>query len=96
MPDHIHILIRRHRDKAEEMIQHLQQAGKTTLLNAGKRRPDHPVWTGGEGWKTFLNSRADFEREIDYIRQNPLKIGRPEQCWPFVKPYDGWLPGYRG
>jgi len=27
------------------------------------------------------------------IRQNPIKAGRPEQHWPFVKTYDGWLPG---
>ena len=95
MPDHVHMLIRRHRDKAEQMIENFQVRGRAALIDAGKRKPTHPLWTGGEGWKTFLNTRRDFEREIEYIRQNPLKIGRSEQHWNFIKPYDGWLPAYR-
>jgi hypothetical protein len=31
-------------------------------------------------------------RIVRYIRANPVKAGRPEQNWAFVKPYDGWLP----
>jgi REP element-mobilizing transposase RayT len=91
MPDHVHVLIRRHRDKAEDMIAVLQRASKERLIEAGERRADHPVW-GGPGWKGFLNTRADIERVIKYIRDNPLKAGLPEQIWPFVKAYDGWLP----
>jgi REP element-mobilizing transposase RayT len=96
MPDHVHLLIRRHRDKAEQMIEHFQAATRATLIDAGKRSPTHPVWTAGPGWKTFINTRSDFEREIEYIRQNPVKIGRPEQTWEFVQPYKGWMPAYRG
>lgn len=96
MPDHVHMLIRRHRDKAEQMIKHFQEKGRSALIAAGKRGPSHPVWTGGEGWKGFLNTRRDFEREIEYIRQNPVPIGGPEQHWAFVTRYDGWMPGYRG
>ena len=57
MPDHVHMLIRRHRDKAEEMIEYFQGVGRAALIEADKRRPMHPVWTGGEGWKTFLNAQ---------------------------------------
>ena len=96
MPDHVHMLIRRHRDKAEMMIEHLQQASRTALYESGKRNPPHPVWSDGPGWKGFLNTRQDFEREIEYIRENPIKIGWPEQRWEFVQPYKGWMPGYRG
>src|SRR5207253_1635434 len=94
MPDHVHLLIRRHRDKAELMIERFQERTRTALIEAGLRTPTHPVWTKGPGWKGFLNTRRDFERDIEYIRLNPVKIGRPEQIWDFVKPYDGWLPGY--
>jgi hypothetical protein len=52
--------------------------------------------TRGEGWKTFLNTRDDFQREIKYVGQNPRGIGCAEQRWDFVQPYDGWLPGFRG
>ena len=53
---------------------------------------DHPVW-GGPGWKVFLETREDLVRTVDYIDMNPRKAGLPSQVWPFVKKYDGWLPG---
>ena len=92
MPDHIHLLIRRHRDRAEDMIQHFQEWTRSALIDSGKRAPTHPVWTKGPGWKGFLNTTRDIERTIKYIRQNPEKIGRVEQNWDFVTAYDGWLP----
>ena len=91
MPDHVHLMIRRHCDRAEDMIERFQETTRTALIEAGKRGPTHPVWTKG-GWKGFLNTRGDFERDIKYILQNPDKIGRPEQEWIFVTAYDGWLP----
>ena len=92
MPDHVHMLIRRQCDRAEEMIAAFQETGRTDLIDAGKRSPTQPVWTAGPGWKTFINSRRQFEAEIGYIRQNPKKIGKPEQAWDFVTEYDGWMP----
>jgi REP element-mobilizing transposase RayT len=94
MPDHIHALIRKHRDHAEDMIENLQAASREDLIRHDRRAPTHPVW-GGPGWKVFLHTQSDFVRVIDYIRKNPEKIGRPQQHWDFVKPYDGWLPGSR-
>jgi REP element-mobilizing transposase RayT len=95
MPEHVHLLIRRHRDKAEQMIEDLQEASRQQLIRAGRRAPTHPVW-GGPGWKVFLSTRGDFERVAQYIRANPVKVGRGEQQWDFVKEYDGWMPAYRG
>ena len=94
MPDHVHLVIRKHRDTAEEMISRLQEASRAAVLanpQAG-RAADHPVW-GGPGWKVFLDSRADIERTIEYVRRNPVKARRAEQPWAFVKVYDGWLAG---
>ncbi len=91
MPDHVHVLIRRHRDKAEEMSAHFQSTSKERLIESGARNAKHPVW-GGPGWKRFLNTRGDLERVIKYIRNNPIEAGLPEQTWEFVKQYDGWLP----
>lgn len=96
MPDHVHMLIRRHRDKAEQMIAQFQEKARLVLIDTGKRGPTQPIWSAGPGWKTFVNSRRQFEAEIEYIRGNPEKIGKPIQDWPFVKPYDGGMPGYRG
>ncbi len=91
MPDHIHALIRRHRDRSEQMIAALQNASRDALVAAGRRREDHPVW-GGPGWTVYQNTREDMERTVRYIEENPLKAGLPAQHWPFVTPYVGWLP----
>jgi REP element-mobilizing transposase RayT len=92
MPDHVHCLIRKHGDHAEQMIKALQEAGRKALIESKLRPLEHPVWGGGPGWKVFLNTRADMGRVVDYIRMNPIKAGRPAQHWPFVKEYYGWLP----
>ncbi len=77
MPDHVHMLVRRHRDKAEIMLEHFQAKSRTRIIDANLRAPTHPVW-GGPGWKVFLNSRERIEQVIEYIRKNPLKIGLPQ------------------
>ncbi len=90
MPDHVHILIRKHRDEAEEMAEALRQASRDEFRAAGRRAPDHPIWTSGNTWKGFVDHPDKMRRVIDYIERNPVQIGLPEQHWPFVKPYDGW------
>jgi REP element-mobilizing transposase RayT len=91
MPDHVHILIRKHRDIAENMIRNLQDASALRLVASGCRRADHPVW-GGPGWKEFLETQDDIRRTVRYIEGNPAKAHRPPQTWPFVRAY-GWMPG---
>lgn len=92
MPDHVHMVIRKHRDTAEEMIDAFQQASARALRGRGTRfGENHPVW-GGPGWKVFLFTRSDIERTNRYVARNPEKARRPAQLWPFVVPYDGWLP----
>lgn len=89
MPDHVHVLIRKHRDSAETMIANLQRQSHLAAREARIRDLEHPVW-GGPGWKVFLDSPDDIRRTIGYIKKNPIKIGLPEQRWDFVEQYDGW------
>lgn len=94
MPEHVHFLIRKHRDQAQVMIEALQEASRAAVLanpQAG-RGPDHPVW-GGPGWKVYLETCEDMWRTESYIQRNPPEAGLPQQRWPFVQVYDGWLPG---
>jgi REP element-mobilizing transposase RayT len=90
MPDHVHILIRKHKDSAEDMIEKRTSASRESLISANLRSPTHPVWTKGGGWKVFLEHPDEVRRTIRYIEKNPLEIGFPPQLWPFVTPYDGW------
>ncbi len=94
MPDHTHLLIRKHRDFAEHMIGHFQDESRAMLIQKQRRKTTHPVW-GGCGWKVYLETCDDIERTVRYIEDNPDKAKRPPQSWPFVKRYDGWLPGGR-
>jgi REP element-mobilizing transposase RayT len=95
MPDHVHVLIRKHRDRAEEMIAKLQCDGHIRLREAGFRDLQHPVW-GGKGWKVFLEDADDIRRTVKYVEENPVKIGQAKQRWGFVTPYDGWDGRFRG
>ena len=89
MPEHIHLVIRKHKHTAEEMIQHLQRESHLHLRSEGLIDLDHPVW-GGTGWKVFLDSPDDIWRTIEYVKGNPIHIGQQIQVWPFVKAYDNW------
>jgi REP element-mobilizing transposase RayT len=89
MPDHIHILIRKHRDHAEDMILNLHNHSRLRFRESGLRSEDHPLW-GGPGWKVFLDTPDDIRRTIHYIENNPIKIRLPAQNWPFVTPYNNW------
>jgi REP element-mobilizing transposase RayT len=90
MPDHVHAVIRKHKDTAEEMVDKLKEASRTKLIEAGRRAVTHPTWLAGHGWKVFLDHPDEVRRTIRYVQQNPIKIGLPAQSWSFVKVYDGW------
>jgi REP element-mobilizing transposase RayT len=90
MPDHVHILIRKHKHLAEDMIENLKSHSRLRLSAAGFRTNDHPTWTGGVGWKVFLDHPDEIRRTIPYIEKNPEKIRLSRQYWPFIKEYDGW------
>ena len=90
MLDHIHILIRKHKHKAEEMADRLKTQSRLRLCEAGLRPDDHPTWCGGCVWHIFLDHPDEVRRTIGYINKNPLAITLPAQKWPFVTPYDNW------
>jgi REP element-mobilizing transposase RayT len=47
-PDHVHLLIRKHRDDAETMIENLQKFTRAAILAADRSiSPEHPLWTAG-------------------------------------------------
>jgi REP element-mobilizing transposase RayT len=89
MPDHIHLVIRKHKHLAEQMIENLQQASRDRLLESNLVPNGHPVW-GGDGWKVFLDHPDEIRRTIRYVWDNPIKMRLPQQQWEFVTDYDGW------
>lgn len=91
MPEHVHLVVRRHVDNGKEIIAKLQEATRVALIESEKRHAMHPVW-GGPGWDVFLNTREDIRGRVRYVEQNPEKAGRRAQTWDFVTKYDGWMP----
>jgi len=96
MLDHVHVLVRRHKHRHDEIASQLQTATRIAMqtLHADRwRGPDedqaHPIW-GGPGWTVFLDSPHDIRRTIRYIENNPAKLRRPPRRWPFVMEYDNW------
>ena len=89
MPDHVHVVIRKHKHQAEQMIENLQDQSRLRLRNLDMRCNNHPVW-GGPGWKVFLDHPDGVRRTVRYVEQNPVKARMHTQEWPFVTTYDGW------
>lgn len=89
MPDHIHLVLRKHRDRAETMIASFQCESREALWTSRLVPNVHPLWTTG-GWKSFLDSPDSVRGAIKYVQNNPAKADRQSQSWQFVTQYDGW------
>ena len=89
MPDHVHLVIRKHIHGAEMMIENFQNESRTRLIENLIAPAEHPVWTKG-GWKVFLNTPEEVWPRIRYVEGNSMKEGLPKQSWPFVVTYDNW------
>ncbi len=76
MPDHVHLLIRKHKGKAEQMIENIQELVRLRLSASGLRAPGHPVWARS-GWKVFPNHPDDIRRTIRYVNDNTLQRRMP-------------------
>lgn len=86
MPDHVHLVIRKHRDTSEQMAAKLQAKSRFKLIEKCDIDPDHPIWIDSPGWQVYLETPADVRRAIRYVERNP----REPQRWPFVVEYDNW------
>ncbi len=89
--DHIHMVIRKHRQRSAETLARLQAASRAALWHtrADLLASEHPIWTVG-GWQGILNTPERVRTTIRYIEGNPPKEHLPPQAWPFVTPYDNW------
>jgi REP element-mobilizing transposase RayT len=83
MPDHVHILIRKHKHLAEEMILNLQRAANSRLQEFQFRDENQRTWSSAGGWNVFLDHPDEVRRTIGYINDNPIKIGLPSAAMEF-------------
>jgi REP element-mobilizing transposase RayT len=91
LPDHIHLVLRRHRLSVEKLVIQLKGAATRRLVDEGvhpfqdRTNSARPAKCFAQGeWKVFLDSEQDIDRAIRYVEKNPLKEGKSRQCWSFV------------
>ncbi len=95
MPDHVHLVIRRHHYDIEQVVRLMKQSATLALLKEDR----HPfatqrlksgrlpsVWQQ-DFRKVFLYSAAEISGRIDYVEQNPIKAGFKPQNWSFVSKF---------
>jgi REP element-mobilizing transposase RayT len=96
LPQHIHIVLARHRLSVESLANHLKDAATQRLIEerlhpqaehqATKSRPPKACARGQ--WKVFLEDRADVARSISYVNKNPERERLPAQRWSFITAYN--------
>ena len=95
MPEHVHMVLGRHRFEVEKVVIQLKGRSTEQLVAEGlhpfqpqahESGPPRKCWARGE-WKVFLNDEESIVRAIQYVEDNPIKEGRPRQHWRFVVPF---------
>lgn len=92
MPDHVHMVIARHRYDVEQLVgllkgdatRHLQAEGLHPMTPHVRPGSSVPTPWVRNCWKVFLDDRADIDRAIQYVQRNPLKEGMRAQHWSFL------------
>jgi REP element-mobilizing transposase RayT len=96
LPEHAHLVVARSEWAIEQVVAEIKQRA-TLRLGEEQRHPmehhrepsgrRHSPWARGF-WVVYLDDESRIERAIQYVEQNPLKEGKPQQRWHFVTPYE--------
>ena len=70
MSDHVHMLIRKHRDTAERMIANLQRSSRDALRRHGSKPPDH-LSLGRTGLECFSGQSRRHSQDDHLHRREP-------------------------
>ena len=89
LSNHVHMVIRRHRDDALAMWHAIADAVRLELAAFADVGSDHPVWAA-RPYKVFLRTPGEVRGRIDYVDGNPVKEGLPSQHYDFVQSYNDW------
>ncbi|MBN1553655.1 MAG: hypothetical protein JXA11_02835 [Phycisphaerae bacterium] len=89
LSNHVHVLIRKHRTKAEEIIGFLKKAGRDALHEMKLVPQDHPVFNA-DRCHLYKNSVEEMRTCIRYIERNYQKHRLPKIPCDFISPYDDW------
>ena len=102
LPEHVHLVVARHKYKVEHVVNQLKGEATKKL----KQERLHPLashvtadgqmptpWARGE-WKAYLDCETAIDDAIRYVEENPTKEGKPRQKWSCVTPFRGLDQGW--
>jgi len=89
LTNHVHVLIRKHRLRGEQMRDRIRQAGRDALHQAGLVPPEHPVFSE-RSCIVYKDDPASVGTCIHYINDNFAKHRLAPTIYEFVVPYDNW------
>jgi REP element-mobilizing transposase RayT len=89
LSNHVHMVIRRHRDDAVTMWNAIAEGTRLVLREFPDINLNHPIWAA-RPYKVFLRTAEEVWGRIEYVACNPVKEGLPEQQYDFVQSYDNW------
>lgn len=87
--NHAHMLIRRHRLKAQEVSVLLKEVSTEALRSRKLAPPDHPVFSA-DRCHIYKTTPEAVRACVQYVQDNYRKHGLPPVVHPFVKSYDNW------
>lgn len=89
LTDHVHVLMRKHRLRGEEMSAACGRGIREALRGAGRVPEDHPVFSA-DVCDMYKSDPASVRACIGYIRENLPKHGLSVVDYDFVTPYNNW------
>jgi REP element-mobilizing transposase RayT len=94
LPEHVHLILGRHRYGVEQ-IANLLKREATKPLTTKSLHPQAryrqasgklPSMWAERPWKVYLDNETAIENAIRHVEENPVKEGKPRQRWSFVAP----------
>ncbi|MCL2700883.1 MAG: hypothetical protein FWE88_04220 [Phycisphaerae bacterium] len=89
LPNHIHILVRRHALRGQVIHDLLKQCASDAVKRCGFLSAEHPVFNAGQG-VFFKPTPPQVRGCVRYIVDNFAKHHLPREHYDFVSEYDGW------
>ncbi len=97
LPEHVHLVLARHRYKIEFAVNLLKGEATRRLVEVGL----HPMesyrndkgklpsmWNENQ-WIVYLDTEEAIENAVRYVEENPEREGLKRQRWTFVTPFAG-------
>lgn len=89
LPNHAHLLVRKHRIKAEEMSGALKEKAQVLLREIGFGNGEHPFFSD-RSCHVYKSEVSAMRNCVRYIESNCTKHKLPMQTYDFVTPYNDW------